>query len=66
MSKIDKALIKADKSLAKQEFNSVASSDRVEAPVAGTGLMDSEGGQTFCMEATLRSNFAQGGSRGRS
>ena len=39
-------------------------SDRVKAPVAGTGLMDSEGGQQFCMEVDLTSNSTQGGADG--
>ena len=57
-------LPQADKSLAEQEINSVASSDRVEALVDGTCLMDFEGGQKFCMESALRSNSAQGGADG--
>ena len=49
-------LLQADKPLAEQEVNLAASSDRVEAPVAITGPMDSEGGQQFCMVVDLTSN----------
>ena len=52
----------ADKPL-QEVSNSAVSSDRVKAPVAGTGPMDSEGGQQFCMEADLTPSSAQGGSR---
>ena len=54
-------LPQADKSLAQQEMNSTTSSYRLEAPAVGTGLMDSEGGQKFCIEAALTSSSAQGG-----